>query len=181
MAMRNPDNVPTTYASVDSVQLDDDLIKMLFQPHYTIRPDQSHLDQQRRTLHAQLQAPEELLKRAHDWIIQLNNSPDKLTILFGDPNSPYMRIDPYFMDPVEDEEAQNALDKLIEAIDNNLTGIALQPGEMVFLDNYKVVHGRPAFKARHDGSDRWLKRLNITRDLRKSRSSRMTAESRIIF
>jgi hypothetical protein len=42
------------------------------------------------------------------------------------------------------------------------------------------VHGRRAFKARYDGSDRWFKRMNITRDLRKSRADRIEAVSRII-
>jgi hypothetical protein len=34
------------------------------------------------------------------------------------------------------------------------------------------VHGRKPFKARHDGTDRWLKRLDVTLDLRKSRAAR---------
>lgn len=41
-----------------------------------------------------------------------------------------------------------------------------------FLDNCRIVHERKPFKARHDGTDRWLKRLNVACDLRKSRSSR---------
>jgi len=35
--------------------------------------------------------------------------------------------------------------------------------------------------ANYDGTDRWLKRINLTRDLRKSRASRLTADSRIIY
>jgi hypothetical protein len=67
--------------------------------------------------------------------------------LFGDPKSPYIRFDPYCMDRPETEEARSAMDSLIRAIDENLTGVALQPGECLFIDNYKAVHGRNFFPA----------------------------------
>jgi alpha-ketoglutarate-dependent taurine dioxygenase len=73
------------------------------------------------------------------------------------------------------------MDSLIRAIDENLTGVALLPGECVFIDNYKAVHGRSSFKARFDGTDWWLKRINITRDLRKSRAVRAAPASRVVL
>jgi alpha-ketoglutarate-dependent taurine dioxygenase len=57
----------------------------------------------------------------------------------------------------------------------------LEPGDFVFIDNYRAVHGRKPFKARYDGNDRWLKRINITRDLRKSRDARLSSTERLIF
>jgi hypothetical protein len=42
------------------------------------------------------------------------------------------------------------------------------------------VHGRKPFRARFDGADRWLKRLNVARDLRKSRAVRQHADARTI-
>ena len=80
-----------------------------------------------------------------------------------------------------DEEGQAALDSLIEKLDAKLHDLILQAGDFVFLDNYRVVHGRKPFVANYDGTDRWLKRINLTRDLRKSRASRLTADSRIIY
>ncbi len=74
-----------------------------------------------------------------------------------------------------------AMDYLIRVIDENLTGVALLPGECLFIDNYKAVHGRSSFKARFDRTDRWLKRINITRDLRKSRGVRKAPASRVIL
>jgi alpha-ketoglutarate-dependent taurine dioxygenase len=68
-------------------------------------------------------------------------------VLFGDPKSPYIRFDPYCMDRLETEEARSAMDSLIRAIDENLTGVALQPGECLFIDNFKAVHGRNFFPA----------------------------------
>jgi alpha-ketoglutarate-dependent taurine dioxygenase len=84
------------------------------------------------------------------------------------------------MDEPDTEEARSAMNYLIQAIDKNLTRVALLPGECLFIDNYKAVHGRSSFKARFDGTDRWLKRINITSDLRKSRDVREAPASRVI-
>jgi alpha-ketoglutarate-dependent taurine dioxygenase len=73
------------------------------------------------------------------------------------------------------------MDYLIRAIDESLTGVALRPGECLFIDNYRAVHGRSSFQARFDGTDRWLKRINIARDLRKSRAVREAPASRVML
>ncbi|WP_400161942.1 guanitoxin biosynthesis L-enduracididine beta-hydroxylase GntD [Brevibacillus sp. TJ4] len=182
MCLRNPDGVETTYASIEEIELDEQTKRILFEPRFVIRPDESHLEKNRGQLRKELAASEELLQRSYEKIERMNNDPEKIAILFGDPNRPYMRIDPYFMDDVfEDEETRSAFHTLVTKIDENIKGYALQPGEILFLDNYKVVHGRMPFKARFDGTDRWLKRLNIARDMRKSRDSRISAEHRVIF
>ena len=154
MCLRNPDAVPTTFASIDDVRLDPELVRALFEPDFVFRPDPSH---------------------------PTDNAPERAAVLFGDPDSPYLRFDPYSMDSPESEEARSAMDYLIRAIDEKLTGVALLPGDCLFIDNYKAVHGRSSFKARFDGTDRWLKRINITRDLRKSRGLRKTPTSRTIL
>ena len=154
MCLRNPDAVPTTFASIDEVRLDPDQVEVLFEPRFVFRPDPSHPTDSER---------------------------EKAPVLFGDPRSPYVRFDPYSMDRPETEEARSAMDYLIRAVDENLTGVALLPGECLFIDNYKAVHGRSSFKARFDGTDRWLKRINISRDLRKSRDVRKAPASRVIL
>ena len=154
MCLRNPDAVPTTFASIDKLRLNPDRVKVLFEPRFVFRPDPSHPTDSER---------------------------EKAPVLFGDPRSPYVRFDPYCMDRPETEEARSAMDYLIRAVDENLTGVALLPGECLFIDNYKAVHGRSSFKARFDGTDRWLKRINIARDLRKSRAARNTPASRVIL
>ena len=153
MCLRNPDAVPTTFASIDEIQLNSDQIEVLFEPRFVFRPDPSH---------------------------PTDTEPETAPVLFGDPRSPYLRFDPYSMDPPETEEARLAMDYLTRAIDETLTGVALMPGECLFIDNYRTVHGRSSFKARFDGTDRWLKRINITRDLRKSRVVRQAPASRVI-
>lgn len=154
MCLRNPDAVHTTFASLDEIRLDPDKVKVLFEPRFVFRPDPSH--------------PTDT-----GW--------ERAPVLFGDPESPYIRFDPYSMDRPETEEARSAVDYLIRAINEALTGIALRPGECLFVDNYKAVHGRSSFKARFDGTDRWLKRITIARDLRKSRGARDAPASRVIF
>jgi Fe(II)/alpha-ketoglutarate-dependent arginine beta-hydroxylase len=182
LCLRNPDQVETTMANVDSVNLDKKHVEVLFEPRFTIRPDESHLEKNKAKANSRPDGEQEFLKVAYEKVNRMQNSPDKLSVLFGDPRAPYVRIDPYFMDQLhDDEEAQHALDALVENIDEKLTGIVLKPGDFIFIDNYRVVHGRKPFKARYDGFDRWLKRINVTRDLRKSRSARLTGTSQIIF
>jgi Fe(II)/alpha-ketoglutarate-dependent arginine beta-hydroxylase len=180
MCLRNPDRVATTFASIDTVDLTQDQIEVLFERRFAIKPDESHSQQNNSSY--QLSNPEDEVAAAYDGINRMTCDPDKLAVLFGDPRSPYVRIDPYFMDPPsEDERAKGALDALIQAIDSNLSDVILQPGDYLFIDNYRTVHGRKPFKAKYDGTDRWLKRVNITRDLRKSRDSRTSCSSRVIF
>ena len=58
--------------------------------------------------------------------------------------------------------------------------VLLAPGDVLFIDNYRAVHGRRPFTARYDGTDRWLKRISVSRDLRRSRDARATAAARVI-
>lgn len=172
MCLRNPDRVPTTFAPVDISELDAATVDLLFEPHYTIRPDHSHLRKNR------LAPTNGDLDAAHDRIEEMMTRPEKIPVLFGSPDSPYCRLDPFFMDPPEDPAAREALDKLIRLVDSRIGNLMLDAGEVCFIDNFKAVHGRRPFKARYDGKDRWLKRINITRDLRRSRSARQASEAR---
>lgn len=178
LCLRNPDRIATTFTAISEIELDPRHRELLFQPSYKIRPDESHLMKNKAA--ARDIDPE--LAAAYERIEKINSEREKIAILSGDPSSPYVRIDPYFMDRVEDNpEAQEAFETLVTAIDNHLHDLVLEAGDFCFIDNYQGVHGRKPFKARYDGTDRWLKRINITRDLRKSRTSRRNASSRIIL
>jgi Fe(II)/alpha-ketoglutarate-dependent arginine beta-hydroxylase len=181
MCLRNPDRVPTTVASLDvaaiGAALGAESLSRLFEPLYTIRPDNSH-QRRNRVDHP---GGQRALEAAQDRIEQMNARPEKVPVLFGSPESPYCRLDPYFMDPPETEEARRALDELVRHIDARLEDLVLEPGDVCFIDNFKAVHGRRPFAARFDGTDRWLKRINITRNLRASRTARSSAESRLLL
>jgi alpha-ketoglutarate-dependent taurine dioxygenase len=83
-----------------------------------------------------------------------------------------LRIDPAYMSAVtEDSDAARALAEVSALIGGALTEVSIRPGEVLLLDNYRAVHGRRPFEARYDGRDRWLKRVNVTRDMRRQRSA----------
>jgi Fe(II)/alpha-ketoglutarate-dependent arginine beta-hydroxylase len=176
LCLRNPDRVPTTFASMEGIELSDCQRRWLQEPHYTIRPDESHLLKNK----SADQQVGDGLGASYRLIEQMNTSPEKIAIFSGDPASPYIRLDPYFMDPVDEPQAQAAFEALVRAIDGKLTEVPLAQGDFCFIDNCKGVHGRNPFRARFDGTDRWLKRINVVRDLRRSRAFRSCAEGRVI-
>ena len=177
MCLRNPDGVPTTVACVEDLELPEPHRSTLFQPRFTIVPDGSHLD----PTGVPAGIPTALLERSQAGIRRMAEHPEPVPLLFGDPSAPYLRLDQFFASAVPgDAEAEAALSVLFGTIERRLSGYALRPGEICFIDNYKAVHGRDPFRARYDGTDRWLKRLNVTRDLRKSREVRLRAGSRMI-
>jgi Fe(II)/alpha-ketoglutarate-dependent arginine beta-hydroxylase len=174
--LRNPDRIPTTIARPDYRKLSTGDIESLFQPQFTIRPDNSHKpafgsDRQRSPY----------LERAYAAMQDRESRPQKLAVLFGSKADPYLRIDPYFMDEPDSEDARLALRALVDVIDESIVEVPLQPGQCLILDNYLVVHGRRAFKARYDGNDRWLKRVAVMRDIRKCRHVLETRDARIIY
>jgi L-asparagine oxygenase len=57
------------------------------------------------------------------------------------------------------EQATNALGELKQAIDKSIQEITLDTGDLLVMDNTRVIHGRLPFKARYDGTDRWLQRV----------------------
>jgi Fe(II)/alpha-ketoglutarate-dependent arginine beta-hydroxylase len=177
MFLRNRDRVPTTFASLENLGLSDEDWDTLFEPHYFIHADNSHRPENA-AHHGESDVE---LAELYDTVAQAEKTHQKVPILSGDRKSPYIKIDPYFMDPVEDNpRAQKAFEALCRAIDAKIADYALAPGEICFVDNRKAVHGRRAFKARYDGTDRWFKRTNITRDLRLSRPARRESTSRIL-
>lgn len=64
-----------------------------------------------------------------------------------------------------DPEAQAALDEFRYAVYENLMGLTLCQGNMLVIDNHKVIHGRGPFLPRYDGTDRWLKRVMVRKEL----------------
>lgn len=181
MCMRNHDRVPTTFASIDMIGLDEEVRQILFEPRFIILPDNSHFANYSAAKADEIQQNQSLAE-SYQGIEKMNEDPDKVPLLYGNRNSPYLAVDPYYMRvPADDNRAQYALDKLVDAVNEQLKDIVLQPGDCCFIDNYRSVHGRKPFAARYDGTDRWLKRINITRDLRKSSASRAASTSRVIY
>jgi L-asparagine oxygenase len=71
-----------------------------------------------------------------------------------------------------DDDAADAVARLIAAIDEVRTGVVLEAGDLLVVDNNLAVHGRSSFRARFDGTDRWLQRSFVVADLAPSAADR---------
>lgn len=160
LSLRNNDAVPTTVsAPADLSTLDPAVLEVLRKKRFRFVPDEAHSEGG--TAAAEPGEP--------------------VAVVFGDPARPYLRFDPYFMAPLTDDPpAAHALDQLAGYLESARESVALLPGDMVLVDNFRAVHGRMPFRARFDGADRWLLRINVTRDLRRSVAVRRRADDRVI-
>lgn len=158
--LRNPDRVPTIVSSVSDVRLDAKDRATLAEDRYCIVPDSEHIRQ------LEMDAPD------HPALAKLRDMaehPVPTAVLFGDRLSPCLRIDRPFMHVRPgDTEAEAALDRLMAELLRVQRDVAVAPGSLLIVDNYKAVHGRRPFAARYDGTDRWLKKLTVSRNLRRS-------------
>lgn len=181
LCLKNPDLVETV--ACDAADLDWSAVDVeaLFEPEFTQLPDNSHQPQNAAQSTGD-PAVDRLRARSFAIIQAWNDDPVKRPVLSGDPRSPYMALDPYHMktDGWPDRSLR-AFEDLCTQIEANMQGVILRPGDCLFIDNFRAVHGRKSFRPRYDGSDRWLKRLNITRNLRGSRAWRPSAGHRIIY
>lgn len=156
MCLRTRDEIATMLSYVDMASISPDVLDVLQQPRFRIVPDPSH------TL-----SPD-------DW-------QEAVPVLCGNRDAPVLRIDRDFTSAVEgDHEAEHALAHLVAHLDANLYDLPLAAGDVCFIDNRNVVHGRRPFCPRYDGGDRWLKRVNLVADLRRVRPGKRNATSRAI-
>jgi L-asparagine oxygenase len=92
-------------------------------------------------------------------------------VLTGAADDPDLCVDFHATAP-QDPEAAAALTRLREALLQVRVELILRPGALAFLDNRLVVHGRGGFAPRYDGGDRWLHRVFVHLDHRRSRARR---------
>ncbi|MEV8428920.1 TauD/TfdA family dioxygenase [Streptomyces chartreusis] len=92
-------------------------------------------------------------------------------VLVGNPEDPDIRVD-FNATVALDEEAAGALVRLRETMTDASESVVLRPGELVFVDNRLVLHGRTNFVPRYDGRDRWLHRIFVHLDNRLTRAHR---------
>jgi len=153
--IRNHEQAPTRLGSLKSFQLSPATKEALLQDRFIFEKDKNFENEE--------------------------GTDEPESVLFGATNDPYLRIDPAFMYVVSGDEAgQVALNEIALQLTINLEDVYFQSGDFCFIDNYFLVHGRKAFKPLYDGTGRWLKRVNITTDLRKSRAFRSDSDSRVI-
>jgi hypothetical protein len=103
-------------------------------------------------------------------------------ILWGSREEPYMRINvPNVVCAEGDTEAESALEWLKQQLEKNRESVVINQGDLLVINNMMCVHARDRFDAIYGLRARWLSRLAITHDLRKSRSLRSTPDARVIL
>lgn len=133
--LRAAEGGATTVSFIEGKQLTDEVLQTLTEPRFVIAADDAH----------------DLASTA---------TPSVPVVQGGNPYQ--LRVDRDFTSVAEgDTDAASALETLFEAIDQNVQDLALVPGDVAFIDNTLAVHGRRSFTPRFDGTDRWLKRVNI--------------------
>lgn len=104
---------------------------------------------------------------------------DLLPILSSDYQEPELCMDGHAMEAIT-PEAEQAMEALEGALKGALIEVALKPGDLIIIDNRVVAHTRTAFQPQYDGNDRWLQRMFVVQDFRRSRMGR-PAGSHVCF
>ncbi|MFG2957946.1 TauD/TfdA family dioxygenase [Streptomyces sp. NPDC048291] len=145
--MRNHDAVATTAASVREVRLDAADVALLSEPVLPILPDDAYAEAQSYT-----------------------GTPPAVPTLWHSPNGLTLRFDPAYT-PLEQGSAEHraAYSRLTDELTRVSVAVSLEPGDVLVVDNDLVVHGRVPFRARYDGTDRWLKRASVRVPHRRTR------------
>jgi Fe(II)/alpha-ketoglutarate-dependent arginine beta-hydroxylase len=181
MCLKNPDRVETVVCDAGDLDWSTLDVDALFEPEFTQLPDNSHKPQNASESTGD-PTVDRLRARSFALIESWNEDPVKRPVLFGDRHAPYLALDPYHMKTEGwPERSLRAFDGLCDQIEAHMSDVRLRPGDIAFIDNFRAVHGRKSFRARYDGTDRWLKRLNITRNLRGSRAWRPAPDNRVIY
>lgn len=155
LCLRNPNRTPTILSRIRDVTLSEQETSLLSDPQFRVRPNLAHA-------------------------VDASALPTQ-PILFGHPDTPYFRINTNADDNVSPSPAhRTAYASFADKLSRAAFPVVLSPGDYLYLDNFTVAHGRPPFAPRFNGDDRWLRRLYITTDLRKSRSQRVSVHSRVI-
>ena len=149
LCLRGDDAAITTLSSIHELlpHLPVSVAEVLFQPRFRTAVDESYLQGRTNVLSA------------------------AMPVLSGDRRWPSMVFDADLMVGV-DSEADEALQVLARAVAATQTGVALEPGDLLVVDNSLSVHGRTAYTPRFDGTDRWLQRAFVATDLASSAADR---------
>jgi len=138
LCLRGDSNAKTCFASVRDLSLSATTHSILFEERFRIRVD-----------------------AAHDGLAVGKDEP--VAVLTGDVLDPLIRFDPLFTEPAapDDADAAYALEELAAALSDARHEVILEPGDLLILDNFRVLHARTPYGPRFDGADRWLQRVII--------------------
>ncbi|WP_433726505.1 TauD/TfdA family dioxygenase [Nocardia sp. CA-129566] len=98
-----------------------------------------------------------------------NDPSVSVAICYGPSGNPWIRLNTGNVEVAAYEPRHaTALLELVENIRRNRVALPFRPGQVVVIDNRRVLHGRRAYRVgagpRYDGTDRWQRRLACCRD-----------------
>ena len=149
ICLRGDPQAVTTLSSIHEVlpHLSPEVRNTLFEPRFRTAVDESYLHGRQNVLG------------------------EPMPVLSGDRELPTMVFDADLMVGT-DAAADEALQALSHAVEAHRTGVVLEPGDLLVVDNAVAVHGRSPYTPRFDGTDRWLQRSFVVSDLRPSAAER---------
>lgn len=149
LCLRGDDAVATTYADDFDIvpKLSQEAISILQKTWFTTQIDQSFRSNGQPDVHI----PTPILEKTNnDW---------KIT------------YDSWFMKAVGDgsseslSQADRALQEMRDAVNESTKEVVLKTGDLLVINNDCTVHGRKPFQPRYDGTDRWVQRMLVIRDM----------------
>jgi L-asparagine oxygenase len=150
LCLRGDPAAQTLLCSIDAILdgLTPDTIAVLREPRFRISPDESFLGEG-----------------------SVRTLSEPRSVLKGDADELEFTFDAELMVGI-DAAATAALHAVTAMIERAHTGVVLEPGDLLIVDNHRAVHGRSRFTARFDGFDRWLQRTFVVRNFEESGASR---------
>jgi L-asparagine oxygenase len=142
LCLRGDEKAATTYANVDDIVefLSDEVVRSLKQPWYRTAVDDSFRTQG---------------EPQKEFIMPILSEVDgRMTITY----------DNFFMRGIN-IYADLALAELNYAVQKCTKEIVLKTGDLLVIDNSTVIHGRKPFQARYDGTDRWVQRMLVRKQM----------------
>ena len=159
--LRNPTFVPTKLAVASHLELEADAYGLLSEHAFDLAVDVSH---------AQANNPS-ISDRSFPSADAAADTTNFRTVpvLLGNDDHKYLIFDPEYMSHGKTPEHRKALERMTDEIEKQKLEIALHPGDVLVIDNFRTVHGRSKYEARFDGYDRWLVRTMVKKSLRNMR------------
>lgn len=145
LCLRGDSSAATTVACVDKIisMLDKDTIDCLRQPWFTTSVDRS-FERPSGVEYSSFTTP----------ILFFNKKQNDYTMIY----------DHDLMKPTN-VFAEMALNLFCNALEKSIEEIYLSTGDILTLNNSKVIHGRKPFQARYDGTDRWVQRVLVKKEI----------------
>jgi L-asparagine oxygenase len=153
LCLRGDEAVATTYANDFDIvpKLSQEAVSILQKEWFTTQIDQSF----RANGQPDIDVRTAILERV---------SPDE--------NSGWkITYDSWFMKAVGDgtdesrKQAELALLEMREAVNSSTNEVFLKTGDLLVINNDCTVHGRKPFQPRYDGTDRWVQRMLVVREM----------------